>query len=26
MSLDELCDLGDCLRAPIHLYWALWAF
>jgi thiamine kinase-like enzyme len=26
MTIDELCDLGDCLRAPIHLYWALWAF
>jgi thiamine kinase-like enzyme len=26
MTIDELCDLGDCLRAPIHLYWSLWAF
>lgn len=26
MTLDELCDLGDRLRAPIHLYWSLWAF
>ena len=26
MTMDELCDLGDRLRAPIHLYWALWAF
>lgn len=24
-TLDELCDFGDRLRAPIHLYWALWA-
>lgn len=26
LSIDELCDLGDNLRAPIHLYWSLWAF
>lgn len=26
MTIDELCDLGDQLRTPIHLYWALWAF
>ena len=26
MTVDELCDLGDRLRAPIHLYWSLWAF
>ncbi|CAF2853041.1 unnamed protein product [Rotaria sp. Silwood2] len=26
MTIDELCDLGDCLRAPIHLYWSLLAF
>lgn len=26
ITIDELCDLGDQLRAPIHLYWALWAF
>ncbi|CAF1308774.1 unnamed protein product [Rotaria sordida] len=26
MSIDELCDLCDCLRAPIHLYWSLWSF
>lgn len=26
MTIDELCDLGDRLRAPIHLYWSLWAF
>lgn len=26
LSLDQFCDLGDRLRSPIHLYWALWAF
>jgi thiamine kinase-like enzyme len=26
ISIDELCNLGDQLRAPIHLYWSLWAF
>ena len=26
MTLDDLCDLGDRLRAPIHLYWSLWSF
>jgi thiamine kinase-like enzyme len=26
ITIDELCDLGDDLRAPIHLYWSLWAF
>lgn len=26
MTIDELCNLGDYLRAPVHLYWSLWAF
>jgi thiamine kinase-like enzyme len=26
ITIDELCDLGDYLRAPIHLYWSLWSF
>lgn len=26
ISIDQLCDLGDCLRSLIHLYWSLWAF
>ncbi|CAF3558133.1 unnamed protein product [Adineta steineri] len=26
MELERLCDLCGLLIAPIHLYWALWAF
>ncbi|CAF1404577.1 unnamed protein product [Adineta steineri] len=26
LELDQLCDLCGLLIAPVHLYWALWAF
>jgi hypothetical protein len=26
MELEDICDLCGLLIAPIHLYWALWAF